>query len=87
MLLLFLFLFLYIVSPVQSVPISYFPKTRIPPSQRLYLVMDYYEPQDMLIVFSGIDNVGSNNDLWSYSLNSSYWQQIIPTDETAPGKA
>ena len=44
--------------------------------------MDYYEQQDMLMAFSGIDKVGSNNDLWSYSLNSSNWQQIIPTDET-----
>ena len=70
-----------------SIPITYIPSTRIPPSQRLYLVMDYYAPSDMLIVFSGIDNLGSNNDLWSYSLTSNYWEQIIPTDQTTPGNS
>ena len=68
----------------ESIPISYIPQTGIPPSQRLYTVMDYYEPSDMLIVFSGSDNLGPKSDLWGFSFNTSYWEQIIPTDSRLP---
>lgn len=68
-----------------SIPISYIPSTRIPPSQRAYSVMDYSKLQDSLLLFSGLDADGYSNDLWTFLINQNYWNEINPSSEDKPG--
>ena len=79
-----MYLTLFLVC-VRGVLLSYLPAQKIPPSQRAYSMMDYSSQTDTLLLFGGIDSTGPNNDLWSYSLNASDWQQIVPYTDTLPG--
>ena len=79
------FILIFFLRLSQSIPISYIPERGIPPSQRLYPVMDYYEASNILIIFSGLDSEGPQSDLWSYDLSTNVWEQIVPTDNRIPG--
>ena len=50
-----------------------------------YSVIDYYEASNILIIFSGFDSENQQSDLWSYDLSTTFWEQIVPTDNRIPG--
>lgn len=68
-----------------GIPISYIPSTRIPPSGRLYSVIDYNKFKGTILLFSGLDSNGYTNDLWSFSFSKNYWDEQNPSSEKIPG--
>jgi hypothetical protein len=65
---------------------SYIPSTGTPPSQRIYSLMSFSSPQSSLIVFGGKSFNALLNDLWSFSLLTSFWSRVSPVTHTVPGK-
>jgi hypothetical protein len=64
---------------VSGIDVKYIPSTKIPPSNRLYHFMDYYQAGNFLITFGGSDGTMALNDLWTYSFTNNNWNELIPT--------
>ncbi|CAG9321978.1 unnamed protein product [Blepharisma stoltei] len=61
------------------------PTTDSPPSERQYLVLDYYDNGNSIIAFGGnFGSVSTYNDVWQFSLDSQLWTNLNPVSEISP---
>lgn len=62
---------LFLIFQAQSITYYNIPGTDVPPGKRQYLMIDYYEYKNSLIVFGGNkDATESYNDVWEFSLDT-----------------
>ena len=64
---------------------DFIPKTRDPPSARLYHQMAYMSTLNSLVVFGGqLDSENSYNDIWLFSLATNQWEYMISSTQKYP---
>jgi hypothetical protein len=66
--------------------ISFIPSSKSPPSPRIESFMDYLPTRNSLIIFGGLNDEVSSNDLWSFSLTTLTWERLLITSKSIPGK-
>jgi hypothetical protein len=69
-----------------SIPVSFFPATKTPPSSRMYHMIDYIHSYNSLLVFGGLSGSSRLNDIFYFNLDTQAWGELIPFTLAGPGK-
>lgn len=75
---------LLLLSLCESLTLNFIPKTKSPPSQRLYSYIDFIQSRSSLIIFGGASGSSALNDLWEFSLTDLAWSEIVPLSSEKP---
>ena len=76
-----------IVSVTSTLEFTHIPETRDPPSKRLYQSLKYSSDGQILVLFGGqLDNSNNFNDIWTFSLRTNQWKQMISSTQISPSK-
>lgn len=78
-----LWLFL-LFSSVESLSVSYFPKTRTPPSPHEVAGLAYDSTSRKVYIYGGRSEI-KHVDMWEFDLATQMWNEIQPATPLSPG--